>query len=82
MKFRIKDQSCKHLTLYFDPELREFYLAIPDLEQYVFFGHRVIKRISKFDYKGECEIEINKIELFEYKLLAKNSITKYVEVIK
>ncbi len=87
MKLRIKYKNCWKLNLYFDRELREFYLSIPDLEKRILqrriiTGRGLLILIGIFDNKGECEVKIKKSELFKYKLLARNFLNTYVEVIK
>ena len=81
MKLRIKHKSYKNMTLYYLKDLSEFCVTVSEFTSALYYTKNTIV-IATFDDKGECEVKINKIDLFKYKLLAKNFLSTFVEVIK
>ncbi len=69
------------MSLYYSTRFGEFHLSMPDLEKY-HNKERTLTLIGTFNDNGECEVKISKRELFKYKLLAKNFLNTFVEVIK
>jgi len=70
------------MSFYFDKKRREFYLSLPTICERLKISPRLLIYIGTFDDNGECDVNISRTELFRCKLLAKNPINEYVEVIK